>query len=128
MAKSQEEEEEPYSFAVTLALNVPQETSIFGEFLIGVYKGFLIQGEKILEQLNSISFKEFLEISNAFKLSGTLLVLQRFFMVVSEVHKKCVADEVARSGKGFLRQLFMAGSKLSECKLCLIFFCFEPYS
>lgn len=112
----QSEEDEPYAFAISLALNGLKEVPSFSEFLVSVYQGFLIRSEKVLKQSTS-SLLSACEVSNALKLSSSLLVLQRFFTVVPDIHKKCVADEVARRGSSFLKNLFLAGSKLLNCKL-----------
>ena len=109
-----ESEDEPYTFAISLALNDLRETSnsSFSEFLVSVYQGFLIRAEKILKQLTSYPVIKLKTDSIVFKLSSSLLVLQRFFTVVPELLKNCITDEVARSGKNFLRNLFIAGCKL----------------
>lgn len=110
-----EPEDEPYTFGVSLALNDLRESSnsSFSEFLVSVYQGFLIRAEKILKQLTSYPVIKLKADSRiVFKLSSSLLVLQRFFTIVPEFFKKCITDEVARSGKDFLRNLFIAGCKL----------------
>ena len=109
-----ESEDEPYTFGISLALNDLRETSNsrFSEFLVSVYQSFLIRAEKILKQLTSYPVIKLKADSIVFKLSSSFLVLQRFFTIVPELFKKCITDEVARSGKNFLRNLFIAGCKL----------------
>ena len=106
-----ESEDEPYTFAISLALNGLKETSTFNAFLTSVCKGFLIQAEKILEQMTALSDDMIWDHPNTFKLSSSFLILQRFFMAVPEVHKKCIIDEVTGSGKDFLKHLFIVGRK-----------------
>ena len=114
LVMAEEREEEPYMLAISLAMSGQGTSNDFSGFLVSVYQGFLIRAEKILKQVFLSTSKSKNQIS--FKLSSSLLVLQELFKAVPDLHKKCIANEVARSGKGFLKNVFIAGSKLLECK------------
>ena len=120
MAGQSEDDREPYTFSISLALNGVKEVSSFSEFLVSVYQAFLIRAEKILKQFTSTLLPAS-EVSNVLKLSSSFLILQSFLTVVPDLQKNCAADEVARSGEGFLKNLFVAGSKLLKCKFKLGF-------
>lgn len=117
MAEKREEEEEPYTYAISLALDNSKNisTSTFNGFLVSVYQAFLTRAEKILRRLSSPPSK-LKESSIVLKLSCSFLVLQKFFAGVSDESKRCVAKEVARNGESFLKQLFRAGSNFVEGK------------